>query len=211
MARGGSVIFPFSLFTFSPFVLYLLPLIFNILFISGCDIFQTRTPQQPQQEQSGFIPATTPDQVITNLENAIETESADNYLSCLSDPATGGRAFSFVPSSDVVQQFLSLNWNRNSEYTYFKDLVAQSSKSATPVLTLSSQSPFQPLGSSNDSVLFSANYVLQWPNNMYPQQVQGSLQLHLGHNTGGIWSIYLWIDSQTDSLTWSDLKVRAIQ
>lgn len=201
-AKIKRVISSFSVLTF-------LPLTFCLFVASGCDIFQTRTPQPPQQGQSSFVPATLPEQVITNLESAIEDENVVNYLSCLSDTTSGGRAFSFSPSADAPQQVFQ-GWNKTMEGGYFDKLVAQSLKSQAPVLTLSSPIS-QPLGGSSDSVLYSANYILEWPNNTYPQEVKGILQFHLGHNTNQIWSIYYWTDSKTDTLTWSDLKVRASQ
>lgn len=189
------------------FVINLLPLAFNLISVSGCDIFQTRTPQPPQQGQSGFLPPTSADIVVQNLINAIATKNVDNYIECLSDTSFGGRAFSFVPSSDVNQQ-LFLNWNENSERAYFNNLAIHSSSSAAPALTLSSQNSES---LSSDSVLFSAKYTLLWPNSSYPQQVQGSLQFYISHDRNQNWAIYRWIDSKTDTLTWSDLKAQASQ
>jgi hypothetical protein len=177
-----------------------------LVVISGCDLFETRQPELPQQGQSGFTPPTSASIVVQNLTNAIAGMNVDNYLSCLSDSSFGGRTFSFVPSSDVIQQVF-LNWDKNSEQTYFNNLIIQSPSSASPALTLSSQN-FNSL--SSDSVLFSANYTLLWPNKSYLQQVQGSLQFYLGHDKNQNWSIYRWIDSKIgDNLTWSELKAQA--
>ena len=181
-------------------------LIVMLTMISGCDLFETRQPQPPQQGQSNFIPATSASIVVQNLINAIADMNVDNYLSCLSDSSFGGRTFSFVPSSDAIQPIFQY-WDKNSEQTYFNNLIIQSSSSASPALTLSSQN-FNAL--SSDSVFFSANYTLLWPNKSYQPLVQGSLQFYLGHDKNQNWSIYRWIDSKSDtSLTWSDLKAQA--
>jgi hypothetical protein len=182
-------------------------LIFFAIVFSACNIFQTRTPQPPQQGQSSFIPATSPDSVIANLENAIEEEVPENYVGCLSDSNFGGRDYSFSPSSDVDRRIF-LNWTKTSEYSYFSNVKIHSLNSARPALILSSQNS-QPLGFGSDSVLFSANYTLLWPNTNYPEQVRGSLQFYLGRNNGGVWSIYRWVDLKSDTTTWSDLKAQA--
>lgn len=181
--------------------------IFVAVMFSACNIFQTRTPQPPQQGQSNFIPATSPDSVIANLENAIEEEVPENYVACLSDSSFGGRDYSFSPSSDVDQRIF-LNWTKASEYSYFSNVKVHSLSSARPALILSAQNS-QPLGFGSDSVLFSANYTLLWPNTNYPDQVRGSLQFYLGRNNSGIWSIYRWVDLKSDTITWSDLKAQA--
>jgi hypothetical protein len=61
-----------------------------------------------------------------------------------------------------------------------------------------------------DSAYYSANYTLIWPNKGSGglQQAQGNLQLYLGVNQSGNWSIYRWVDSGTGDSTWSDLKAQ---
>jgi len=184
-------------------------LIMALVVISGCGLFETRQPESPQQGQSGFLPPTTSDVVIQNLTNAIEGKNVDNYLSCLSDTK-----FSFVPPPDVYSHYQSvfLMWDKSSEGAYFRNLVAQSANLATPALNLYSTNLTSPQG---DSVQYTANYTLSWPNKLsnYPQQVEGYLQLTIGVDGSGNWSITRWIDSRlvSDSLTWSDMKARFSQ
>ncbi len=180
--------------------------------ISGCGLFETRQPQSPQQGQSGFVPPTSPDIVVQNLVSAISDRNVNNYLSCLSDTSFGGRAFSFVPPADVYSRFQSifLNWDKNSERSYFNNLTVQSSASASSALVLSSEN----LTFQGDSAQYSANYTLIWPNKVpgYPQQSQGNLQFYMGVDRNQNWSIYRWIDSRVgDSLTWSEMKARFSQ
>ncbi|MGO9482735.1 MAG: hypothetical protein ACLP05_13275 [Candidatus Kryptoniota bacterium] len=177
-----------------------------LVLFTGCDLFETRQPQPPQQGQSGILPPTTPDIVIQNLTSAIQGKNVEGYISCLSD-----NKFSFMPPSDVGSHYQSVfaNWNQNSEEIYFDNLVANSSDMAEPSLNLYDVVSTQLAG---DSAQYSANYTLTWPNKLsnYPQQVQGNLQLWLGVDEDGNWSIYRWIDSslRVDSLTWSDMKAR---
>jgi hypothetical protein len=183
--------------------------------LSGCDIFQTRTPQPPQQGQTNFIPPTSPDIVIQNLKSAVAEKNVENYLACLSDTSFGGKRFSFTPPPDIYVQYeqIFFDWDKNSsERTYFNNLIVRSSSTSSPALTLSSEN-YVPL--SSDSVKYIADYVLLWPNNSSgsPQQVKGSLQFFLGVDRNQNWSIYRWIDLKVaDSLTtWSVLKAKFSQ
>lgn len=185
---------------------------FVVAFVSGCGIFETRTPQAPQQGRAGFDPPTSPDIVVQNLVNSISDRNVDNYLSCLSDTSFGGRTFVFQPPADVYRQYqyIFMNWNKNSERAYFNNLTVQSSSSASSALILTSEN----LTLQGDSALFNADYTLIWPNKVagYPQQVEGNLQFSLGVDRNQNWSIYKWIDSGIgDSLTWSDMKARFSQ
>lgn len=179
-----------------------------VLLLSGCDIFQTRTPEAPQQGQSGFLPPTLYNIVVENLQNAIADRDVNNYIACFSDPGTGGRVFTFQPSPKAGSQYQAIfqDWNINSERGYFNNLITQSSTSASPVLVLS---PVQELPGS-DSAFYSADYTLIWPNKLSGglQQVQGNLQFYLGVNSSGTWAIYRWVDTGTGDSTWSDLKAQ---
>jgi len=187
-------------------------LTFIIFFISGCNIFQTRTPQPPQQSKSNFIPPKTYDIVVQNLKYAIAEKNLVNYLYCLSDTNFGARKFSFVPALDIYVHYqqIFIDWDKNnSERNYFNNLIALSSSTSSPVLTLSSEN-YVLLGS--DSVKYTANYVLLWQNNTSgaPQQAEGNLQFFLGIDQNRNWSIYRWIDLKlADSLTtWGEMKAK---
>jgi hypothetical protein len=187
---------------------------FLVIVVSSCNIFQTRTPQLPQQGQSNFTPPQLPSIVIQNLQNAIAEKYLDGYLWCLSDTASGnygGKEFSFEPPSDVFSNYSSVfqGWNRNSESLYFNNFVNYSSSSASPVLTLFNENY---VSLSSDSVEYSYDYDLEWPNTLqgFGRSYQGYLQFILVQDDHGNWAIRKWIDSHTsDTLTtWSELKAR---
>jgi hypothetical protein len=183
------------------------------LLVSGCGIFETRTPEAPQEGRSDFQPPTSPDIVVQNLVSAIADRDVNNYLACLSDTTFGARSFRFLPSTNAARQYESIfqAWEKNSEQYYFNNLTSQSNTSSSSALILSSET-LLPQGS--DSAYYSANYTLLWPNKVSgnPQQVQGNLQFYLGVDRSSSWSIYRWVDSGIgDSLTWSDLKARFSQ
>lgn len=184
-------------------------IILVLLSLSGCGIFETRTPQPPGQSRTDFIPPTSPDIVISNLKSSISDQNVDNYVACLSDTSFGGARFEFVPPVDVIGQYRSIfvDWSVNSERSYFNNLKVQTSGSATATLTLSSESmTFQ-----GDSAIYNANYVLFWPHKVagIPQEARGNLQFFLGVDRNRNWSIYRWIDSRVgNNFTWSELKAR---
>jgi hypothetical protein len=77
-------------------------LTFAILFISGCGLFETRTPEYPDTDGGTFIPPTSPDIVIDNFVECIKNKNIDNYISCFVE--TG---YSFIPSSNASATFPS--------------------------------------------------------------------------------------------------------
>ncbi len=180
------------------------------LLLFSCNIFQTRTPEPPQQGRSDFLPPTQPDIVVENLVNSISDRNVNNYISCFSDPSSGARPFTFLPSPNAASQYRAIfqDWTVSSEQSYFNNLISQSPTSSSSALVLSNVQLV--LGS--DSAYYSANYTLLWPNKLASnlQDVRGNLQFYIGVNPSGSWSIYRWVDSGTSdtSKTWSDLKAQ---
>ena len=69
------------------------------LLISGCDIFTTRTPENPLNAGGIFTPPTSASLVIENLLNAIKEKNTENYILCLADTTRNARqSFQFYPS-----------------------------------------------------------------------------------------------------------------
>jgi len=189
---------------------------FLTIVLSSCNIFQTRTPQPPQEGQSNFAPPQLPSIVIENLKNSIVEKNPEDYLFCLSDTAVGsygGRRFSFQPPSDVFLSYQSIfqNWNRNSENLYFNNFRNSSSPNSTPALNTTGDIY---TNFSSDSVEYAADYDLEWPNTVqgFDQSFHGFMQLYIVQDEHGNWAICKWVDFRTsDSLkTWSELKAKLI-
>jgi hypothetical protein len=174
---------------------------------ASCGIFEPRPPEDPTQSSLNFRPATTPEIVITNLQNAIDQKSADNYLSCFSDPSKGLRPFVFVPSADASAQYPSvmLTWNYRQEDSYFRNLIAKTPPGAFSNLSLQLDKSI--IGS--DSVLYTFLYTLIFEHNDpgFPRTAKGTLQFTLSPDPSNIWYIHRWIDFQTEStISWSMFK-----
>lgn len=184
--------------------------------VSGCGLFDTRQAAAPQQGQNNFIPPTAKEIVIENLINAIAEKSVENYMSCLSDTSLGSYGdsqFSFQPPNDISNRYQSIfaSWNRVSEDQYFTKFGTYSSTSASPALSLFNSNYIL---LSSDSIEYTADYDLHWPNSIqgYQQNYDGYLEFFLVQDKNGYWAISKWIDLHTaDSLTtWSELKAGLI-
>ncbi len=180
-----------------------------LLLASSCDIFETRTPEKPSQGGSTFVPATSPDQVLSNLKNAIAERNTQNYLRSFVDSLSSTRAFEFVPTSSAYARYPSIfsRWTLASERAYFDNVTTL--VPASIISSLSLAGAFQILGS--DSAQYNADYQLVMPHGIesIPQSVHGNIQLFLATDRNKIWSIYRWIDTGSGSdPSWSDLKAR---
>jgi hypothetical protein len=183
----------------------LIPLVVSLA-LQSCDLFQTREPEPPTQSNSGFKQPVTSDIVLENLRVSVADANADNYVRCFSDTSVSTRGFTFNASSEVLASFGSLfnTWSIAEEQVYFRNLGLP--QNAAPSLSFSNE---RQLITSSDSVIYSMDYLLFYPHRRsgIPLSVQGRMQLHIGTDRQGRWSIYRWQDfkSTTDS-TWSYWK-----
>ena len=182
--------------------------IFTILavFISGilatgCDLFTPRTPEPPIDTLGRFIQPDTPEQVIQNIQNAIQDLNTQNYRRSL------GESFSFQPTasaeaSDAIWQ----GWSRTEEEQYFSTVAASVSQGGTQRLELNDQT-FTLVDDARS--ILDATYVLVFPHNRstFPQTVQGRLSWEIERSSDGLWYLTRWIDSEVGiEPSWSDLK-----
>ena len=187
----------------------LLVLISFALVLNGCDIFNTRSAEPPNQPRSSYQQPVTPDILISNLVSSLEDKNVENYLACLSDSSFTHRVFVFSPSSAALSQFPSLsdNWGRKNEEQYFNNMISKVSDNVQITLSLSNVS-ISPLG---DSLIYSASYSLSVPNNdaNIPNNYQGDLKFSMIRDSRATWSIYNWQDTKSSDLpSWSELKGR---
>jgi hypothetical protein len=177
------------------------------LWLASCGIFEPRDPEDPTQSGLNFRPATTPEIVISNLQNAVDQKSADNYANCFTDPSKGLRPFVFIPSADASAQYPSvmLTWNFRQEDSYFRNLVDKTSAGGFSSLSL--QLDNSVIGS--DSVLYTYRYTLVFEHNEpgFPRTAKGTLQFTLSPDASNIWYIHRWVDFNTETtVSWSMFK-----
>jgi hypothetical protein len=181
--------------------------VFAVLF-SGCDLLQTREPEKPSGgSASTFLPPTTHDIVITNLQAAVREKNVENYRRCLVDSNFSDKQFEFSPTSEAQlrhEQVFS-GWSVGSEVRYFERLT-QSRPSGISQLDFSGAVV---TNQSAEEVVFTAKYhlIFQHLESSIGEEARGSIQMHIARDKRSEWSIYRWIDVRdTSETTWSDIK-----
>jgi hypothetical protein len=183
-----------------------------LVVLSGCDLLQTRSPENPSQAGSTFVPPTSADIVVTNLQASIREKNKQNYLRCLVDTTISNRTFEFTPTVEARANNPGVfeGWTIASEDQYFKNL-SESRSDGLSSLDLSNTTTNALAG---DEVLFSGKYrlIFQHQNSSVAQEARGNLQFYISRDQQGTWSIYRWIDLRdTSDVTWSDIKASFIR
>jgi hypothetical protein len=178
------------------------------LALSGCTLFETRSPEEPSGGAVPFQQPTSKDIVVANFKNAISQRSEYNFISCFD---TSG-AYVFEPSAEARPNF-SGSWTLDDERRTFVAMLSKISPVAR-FNVLFANSEFSLLNSGADSVLFTADYILRADHSdslLVPTRAAGTLTFTIAANReNGLWSIRRWTDSRSESdsagVTWSFLK-----
>lgn len=184
-------------------------IILTIIF-SSCDIFETRDPEKPNTPRTNWIPATTPALLLSNLKNAINDKSTENYLTCFVDSTLTGKTFTFIPTSESFTLFPALfsNWTIANEKSYFENIKSKLKENASFYLSYFNENEGTITG---DSLTYSSDYTIYLDHGIFdiPKEYQGHLQFTLIRNSRGEWAISFWKDSRLNEFaTWSELKGR---
>ncbi|MEW6510772.1 MAG: hypothetical protein AB1428_07400 [Bacteroidota bacterium] len=177
------------------------------LVMAGCGWFEPRDAEAPTESGGQFPPATDPKIAVSNLQQSVDLKSVQNYVACFSTPASDGRSFVFIPSSEGSAQYASVfsSWTTAEEQAYFQNLSARTTPTSTSSLVLTEKSFFL----SGDSALAEYDYTLTFEHTdaTFPKVATGNLQFAIGRNNANIWSIYRWADFKTTASTsWSLFK-----
>jgi hypothetical protein len=193
-----------------------LSFLFLILFtITACDLFSTRSPEEPNTGKSSNQPATSPSIVISNFIYSIEEKNTQNYLSCLLETGESTtQSYNFIPSSEALAQYFDIfkDWGIDKERQYFTNFLTKINTEVAPSLVLSNDR-FDVL--LPDSAVYIANYKLIISPNIQSLQNEylGTLQFTIIPNNTGLWNISKWTDisiTVNDTLkpSWSFLKAQ---
>ncbi|MCX7879470.1 MAG: hypothetical protein N2517_02295 [Ignavibacteria bacterium] len=191
---------------------YLLVLILLFLFISSCNIFQTRSPEEPDSGNLNYPLATSPLILIENFQLAFKNKNLSAYQSCFF--TNSERKYLFIPSSDAFSLYKEVfdNWDINSELTFAKNLFSKFPSEDSPTLLFTNQE-FNSFGP--DSSTFFANYEVGIfsKDNAINNTYKGVLQIVLFLDKSGIWKIGRWNDFNSkldDFPTISHLKAKLV-
>ena len=172
------------------------------LSVISCDLFKTRTPAEPSQQSSNYIPPTDPSLVMQNMPNAFQDGNAVNYAKSFS-----GTSFSFTPSTSAKNKYGIdwTTWNKTQEQQSFEKILNHFSKNSKVVLAFD---PFLPTYNNTTSQV-ETDYHLTLPLDAgVMKKFNGRGQFTLAQDQSGLWYINQWVDlgtSVSDS-AWSDLK-----
>lgn len=182
-------------------------LLLFVITLVGCDLFNTREPEKPDENRSNFLPPKEPSTVIENLKNSFNDKNPQNYIACFIDTIFVNKVFVFIPSSEAAStySFLTQDWGLDDERRYFSSVISKVPKDFPMTLTFSDES-YSSL--SGDTLVYSANYFINIPHNSSePKNYSGNLQFNLIRDSRSDWSIYYWKDTRSSSLpSWSEMK-----
>ena len=177
--------------------------------VISCNLFKTRTPDEPSQQSSNYTPPTEPSLVFQNMVNAFHDMNTVNYLRSFADTVSSDFVFAFEPTPQARLRYSSsfIEWTKLSEQQYFTALLSKLQTGASPTLEFLTLTP---QGTTSDSIQYEATYRLTVPltQSNIPIQVQGSAQFFLVSDRSRNWVIRRWDDfaQNQNDFTWSDLK-----
>ena len=74
-----------------------------LVLASACDVFPTRTPEDPINPNSNIIPPTTPYLALDNFINSVNNAEYSNYTQCFASKISGqSKEFEYCDTIDVV-------------------------------------------------------------------------------------------------------------
>jgi hypothetical protein len=176
-----------------------------LIFLAGCDIFETRQAERPVTSRSSFEFPASPEIVVQNLTNALQEKNSQDYVACLVDTNYLSKSYSFIPSSGTgsVYPALAGDWSVKSEEQYVKNVIVKLSSEQKITLTLSNEKYYKGV----DSMVYTADYKIQLPQNFTNNSFQGSLNFTMMMDSRSEWVITRWTDIKSSTnLCWSDMK-----
>jgi len=115
--------------------------------LMSCDLFKTRTPAEPSQQSSNYVPPTEPSLVLQNMADAFHDGNKVNYSTSFSDIS-----FVFEATITARSNYGSTFdlWAKSSESEYFLNIMSRLEKKSSVELTFNSYAPaFFSAGDSN--------------------------------------------------------------
>lgn len=175
----------------------------GLMIFSGCVLFEPRDPETGDEAQSVWVPPTTPEQVVANLELALENQVFTDYLRALTtdfefhpDPTD-----SILIENDRPGLQVFANWNRNVE-----DETAQAIHADSDSLSLVFQEGSQE--ELFDGRLLKKPYTLTIRKGTIDTAYRGEARFFTRQISGSEWYVYRWEDvrSVPSATSWGFLK-----
>lgn len=172
------------------------------LLAASCDLFTPREPEPPAQEGGTFLQPDTPEQVIENIQSAIEELNAPNYGRSLA----ASLRFTPTPAAQGQDPSTWTSWTKSEEERYFSTAAAAAQLGTGHLLLL-----LDPTVAvlSDDRFQYDATYELTINHNRpeIPTAARGRLIWIITQGDDGLWSLSEWTDREAGgAVSWSDLK-----
>lgn len=166
--------------------------------------FSTRTPEVPPDSDAVFLPPTSPEKVIHNLQTAVKAKSIQDYLDVFSED------FAFAPDpgdSAFFEQYYRSRWTKESEYGFAINFFQQAQSDSLFSLALTTYAPsvYQP-----GEQMFLYHYLLSYGRVGDKTEVYGKAYLYFRESDEGKWNIFLWADvrARKNSPTWGVIRTQ---
>ncbi len=172
---------------------------------AGCELFETRSPEEPNSPRSDFITPTQPSLLFLNLSNSLKQKVVENYMQCFVDESFLEESFKFIPSSGSINQYtVLLDWDIDSERQYFDNLKSQTRTGAQIILDLDNEIN----NTTADSAVYQYEYFLTIPIlDEDPVVYSGNLLFTVKLDARSNWVITRWEDLKKENFqSWSELK-----
>lgn len=179
---------------------------------TACNLFETRSPENPNSSRSNFEQPVSYDLVIKNFQNAFVDQNVDNYIQCFADSNNlSGVIYNFIPSSDAKSVYSAMydSWSLSAERKYFNAMKTKQS-GTIPILTFTNVTISD---NTAESALYTSNYSinLNYQDAQLKTYFSGKLQFHLMRNSkSNLWYIDSWLDQNSDTtqVSFSFLKAQ---
>jgi hypothetical protein len=176
------------------------------LLIIGCDILNTREPEQPDTGRKTYLPATTPDILFLNLKNSLKEKVLENYMACFVDNAFISVPFFFRASPEAVAAYPVLaDWDLSGEQQYFNNLSVNTRADTPIILTLQNEIK----NTMGDSANYQYDYIISLTpiGDKLHKTYKGNLEFTIYLDSRNQWSIARWVDHKIgNNPSWSELK-----
>ncbi len=183
-------------------------LILASVLLYGCDVFKTRTPEEPDQSSTIYQPATSPSVLFSNFTTAFkELNDAEYYKCFIASDSTIKYQFIPEPTSAARYPAVFLNWSADNERTFILGLKSYLEQLTKPDLQWeNSNYELQ----TADSAILLAQYTIDITAKNEITNYRGTSRLTFYLASDGIWKISKWQDmtfsTGDTSQTWSSLK-----
>jgi hypothetical protein len=178
----------------------------------SCDLFNTRTPENPVDNSVNYPPATSPDILLSNFKQSFMGLNIDNYYDCFVKVDNYFTySFNFIPDPNALARYGSVftSWDAQSERNFLIGLKASTEQSVKPNLTFQdgNYDVMTP-----DSAIYISEYEISVILQKSLQTFSGISRFTLIRSNTGLWYIKTWQDVVNNSIdttkSWSILKAQ---